>query len=93
MAETVLTGWAADPQAGAKRSGMSYARRIIRGVACLGWLLAPGALSAQTATWEGFVEGWRRTPRPPLSLLASKGLLTAGYRASDDQLVRLVATL
>lgn len=71
---------------------MSYARRIIRGVACLGWLLAPGALSAQTATWEGFVEGWRRTPRPPLSLLASKGLLTAGYRASDDQLVRLVAT-
>src|SRR5512133_3497658 len=92
MAATVLTGWAPGLQAGAKRSGMSYARRIIRGAVCLGWLLVPGVLSAQTEAWASFVDTWRRTPRAPLNLLAPKGLINAVYRASDDQVVRLGAT-
>jgi hypothetical protein len=71
---------------------MSYARRIIRGTVCLGCLLAPGVLSAQAEAWGGFVGTWRRTPRAPLNLLAPKGLITAVYRASDDQVVRLGAT-
>ncbi|WP_243315907.1 hypothetical protein [Geothrix paludis] len=71
---------------------MACSTRIIQGAVCLAWMLFPGGMSAQTSAWASFVEEWRRTPRPPLSLLASKGLVTATYRASDEQLVRLVAT-
>lgn len=71
---------------------MACLRRIIQSVICQGWMLAPALVSAQAGTWTGFVEDWRRTPRPPLSLLASKGLITAAYRASDDHMVRLNAT-
>ncbi len=69
---------------------MSCTRRIIRSAVCLGWMLAPAALSAQTGAWSGFVEEWRRKPRAPLNLLASKELVTAAYRASDDQILRLI---
>lgn len=71
---------------------MSYSRRIFRGAVGLGWALAVATLSAQPDAWSDFVEAWRRTPRAPLNLLSSKELLTAVYRASDDQLIRLSAT-
>jgi len=68
---------------------MSYSRQIIRGAVCLGWVMCPAVLPAQTEAWSGFVEEWRQKPRTPLNLLASKELITAVYRASDDQIIRL----
>lgn len=71
---------------------MACSRRILRGAVSLGWVLAAATLSAETDAWSNFVEAWRRTPRAPLNVLSSRELLTAAYRASDEQLIRLGAT-
>lgn len=54
-------------------------------------MLVPSGLAAQTEAWTSFVEEWRQRPRAPLNLLASKELVTAAYRASNDHIVRLTA--
>ncbi|MFN7957683.1 MAG: hypothetical protein U0P46_05060 [Holophagaceae bacterium] len=69
---------------------MSDARRFIRGAVGLGWLLASQVSYAQSGTWAAFLEGWQREPHAPLSLLTSKGLVTAAYRASDDQIIQMI---
>jgi hypothetical protein len=53
-------------------------------------MLASATLSAQGGTWAGIAEEWRRTPQAPLTLVATKGLVPAAYRASDDQIIRLI---